>query len=418
MMSTLRTYSDVLQLRTETIRALLSTDQGIAWAVKMFFVVLLVAGLGTWFGLTVIRRQLTLVEKIDTGVAVAQQTTNAVTNAVAGLTSGDTSQVPQLVTEAVQAQVAPVLGQLQGAAQGLAGSSPQVQQLLQQGTVSVEQISRVVDEVSVSPEQLSQLVDRANATPAEIDSLLQRAGISRAELDQARATLGAAAGTAMAELQPLITRIGMTEDQLRGLLGQLSATPEQLNRLLKGLDVKPAELGDQLAQAGVTTAELDGLVGTVRTAAENVQPPLGSRLSDAVRLGGEWLSSPMVFMADWFLFILVLMLVAKALGGRATLPQHLAAAALATAPAFLLIGSFIPPLAAGMSLSLALAIHALGRVLGLIGIAWCVILLIKTIATAHGFTLWRSTGAIVLTVLGMFVLLPLLGLWVAGFLVF
>jgi hypothetical protein len=417
-MSTLRTYSDVLQLRTETIRALLSTDQGIAWAVKMFFVVLLVAGLGTWFGLTIISRQMTLVEKIDTGVAAAQRTSNAITNAVAGLARGDTSQVPELVVGAVQEQVAPVLGQLQGALQGLAGSSPRVQQLLQQERITVEQVSQAIDEVEISAEQLSQLVDRANATSAEVDSLLQKAGITRAELDQARATLSAAAGTAMAELQPLIARIGMTEDQLRGLLDQLSATPEQLNQLLKGLSVKPAELGDQLAEAGVTTAELDGLVGTVRTAAENAQPPLGPRPSSAVRLGGEWLSTPMVFMADWFLFILVLMLVAKALGGRATLPQHLAAAALAAAPAFLLIGSFIPPLAAGMSLSLALAIRSLGRVLGLIGIVWCVVVLVKTMATAHGFSLWRSTGAIVLTALGMFVLLPLLGLWVAGFLVF
>jgi hypothetical protein len=275
-----------------------------------------------------------------------------------------------------------------------------------------------VDQVAVSPEQLSQLVERANATPEQVQSLLQRAGITQAELDQARASLGAAAGTAMAELRPLIDRIGMTEDQLRSLLGQLSATPEQLNRLLQGLNVKPAELGASMAELGVSAAEVEGVVSTVRTAAESAEPPLGVRLSDSIRLFGEWLSSPMILMADWILFMLVLMLVAKALGGRATLPQHLAAAALAAAPAILLIGYFIPPLAGGMSLSLALAIRSLGRVLGLIGIAWCVILLIKTIATAHGFTMWRSTGAIALAALLMFAVLPLLGLLGAGSLLF
>lgn len=417
-MGNFRTYSDVLQLRTETIQALLNTDRGIAWSVKMFFVVALIAGLGALLGLTVISRQFTLVEKIDTGVAVAQRTSAAVTNAVAGLARGDASELPTLLTETVVEQAAPVIGQLQGAVQGLAGSSPRVQQLLQQGTVTVEQVSQVVDEVAISPEQLSQLVERANATPEQVQSLMQRAGVTQAELDQARASLGAAAGTAMAELRPLIDRIGMTEDQLRGALSQLSATPEQLNRLLQGLNVKPAELGAEMAELGVSADEVEGVVSTVRTAAESAEPPLGVRLSDSIRLFGEWLSSPMILMADWILFILVLMLVAKALGGRATLPQHLAAAALAAAPAILLIGYFIPPLAGGMSLSLALAIRSLGRVLGLIGVAWCVILLIKTVATAHGFTMWRSTGAIALAALVMFAALPLLGLLGAGSLLF
>ena len=51
MKNALRTYSQILQLRGDTIHTLLQSDQGIAFAVKLFLIVSLIAGLGMWAGL-------------------------------------------------------------------------------------------------------------------------------------------------------------------------------------------------------------------------------------------------------------------------------------------------------------------------------------------------------------------------------
>ncbi|MFO7635046.1 MAG: hypothetical protein R6W76_21035, partial [Caldilinea sp.] len=65
MRDTLRTYSQILQLRGDAIHALLQTEQGIAFTLKLFLAVSLIAGLGMWAGLPAALRTPTMVERFD-----------------------------------------------------------------------------------------------------------------------------------------------------------------------------------------------------------------------------------------------------------------------------------------------------------------------------------------------------------------
>ena len=77
------------------------------------------------------------------------------------------------------------------------------------------------------------------------------------------------------------------------------------------------------------------------------------------------------YAADWMLFVLALLLVAKSLGGRATLNQHLGAVALSAAPAILFLLVYAPDLGDVASAPTAAALHYTGRILALVGVVWC-----------------------------------------------
>ena len=113
---------------------------------------------------------------------------------------------------------------------------------------------------------------------------------------------------------------------------------------------------------------------------------------------------------------LALLAVTKLLGGRATLPKHLAAVALAAAPLVLLIGLYIPDLAGVLTIPMAGAIHYYARILALIGLVWAGLLLLRTISLAHEISVWRTFGAITLTWVVLYVLVPLAGIFLTGYL--
>ena len=101
--------------------------------------------------------------------------------------------------------------------------------------------------------------------------------------------------------------------------------------------------------------------------------------------------------------MLVLLVVARSFGGKATVGEHVGAAALAVAPAVLLLGAYIPDMTGTVSAPVAVAIATFGRVVALVGIVWCVAVLIKTMATAHNFGMWKSIGAVALTIVVIYV---------------
>jgi hypothetical protein len=148
-----------------------------------------------------------------------------------------------------------------------------------------------------------------------------------------------------------------------------------------------------------------------------MEPPLGERPSRTIRLGGAWLASPLHYAADWVLFVFVLLLAAKSVGGRATLPQHLGAVALSAAPAIFFLFAYAPYLGDVLPAPTAVAVHETGRILALIGVVWCGALLLKAISVAHGFGMWKSVGVVLLALFAMYVLAPLALLLSAGFLV-
>jgi hypothetical protein len=134
-----------------------------------------------------------------------------------------------------------------------------------------------------------------------------------------------------------------------------------------------------------------------------------------IRLFGQWISVPLAIMAQWLPLVLVAMLVAKLLGGRATLSQHLTAVLLSTAPLVLLLPSYIPYLGSVMPITFSYGIALFANIIALVGFAWAALILIKGLALAHEFSWARATAVLVLSWLAFYVLLPLAGILIGGF---
>ena len=95
-----------------------------------------------------------------------------------------------------------------------------------------------------------------------------------------------------------------------------------LNNSIPGVNVPPrlsATVGEASIAAGET---INAILATFEAEAELLQPPLGTTASRIFRQFGRWISTPFAIMADYLGIALASMLVAKLLGGRATLSQH------------------------------------------------------------------------------------------------
>ncbi|MBK8048464.1 MAG: hypothetical protein IPK16_15910 [Anaerolineales bacterium] len=145
MKSAFRTYSDVLLFRSDVIRTLLASPRGIAYALKLFVIVLLIAGLGVWFGLPNSLAQPTLSESADRLISSARDTGQAVVApVVAALTSGKIEAASQAVVSKVQETVNPIVTQLNTLFGGLIAGADTVDRLLQKSSVTADEIERVV----------------------------------------------------------------------------------------------------------------------------------------------------------------------------------------------------------------------------------------------------------------------------------
>ncbi len=112
-----------------------------------------------------------------------------------------------------------------------------------------------------------------------------------------------------------------------------------------------------------------------------LKTPLPKFLSVIFEFAGDFLSTPWGRMARWMGYTLLVLLVAKLLGGRATLPQMLGATAVYIIPHILGIFSFIP---------------CLGGLLGLMAMLWGIAIYIKAVAVANDFSAGRAATATVI----------------------
>ena len=420
MKNALRTYSQILQLRSDTIHILLQSDQGIAFAVKLFLIVSLIAGLGMWAGLPSALRTPTLVERFDGVIEEVRETVAAVVAAIESTVAAMEGQIEQAVDTAAaefDRRFGGVIAQASALFDRFASPQMRLTRLLEQRTVTVGEIEEVVAQAPPTPEQMSRLLTRAAASEAETGRLLRLAGLTAEQLAAARAAEQAQTDAAMAELQPLLDQIDMSQSEFDALLAQIPATPVQVNDWIKALSTTPEAVGSLLARIKATPERLNELVAQTRAEVVKIEPALGERPSRVIRLGGAWLASPLHYAADWMLFVLALLLVAKSVGGRATVNQHLGAVALSAAPAVLFLFVYAPDLSDVLLAPSAVAIHYTGRILALIGVLWCGALLLKAVGVAHGFGMWKSFGVALLTWVAMYVVAPLAVALATGFLV-
>jgi len=174
------------------------------------------------------------------------------------------------------------------------------------------------------------------------------------------------------------------------------------------------DLADAIGSASEAVGEtINDLLLTAENEAEALSPPLGTRLSRVLRQFGRWISVPFAILSNWLLLVLVAMLVAKMLGGRAALSQHMTAVLLAAAPLVLLLPSFIPYLGGIMPITFAYGIGLFSRIIALVGYAWALLILIKGLSLAHEFSWWRSASVMAVSWFVLYALLPLAGLLTA-----
>jgi len=419
MKTALRTYSQILQLRGETIHELLQSDPGIAFAMKLFLVVSLVAGLGFWFGVPAALNTPTAVERFDQFVAEARETVVFVATAfeaAIATVQGEYEKAVSAVSAEFERRFSGVAGQFNQFVARFAGTQAQLDRLLERTSATVAEVEAAVSRIKPTPEQMDRLLRIAQATELETERLLSLAGIAPTELAAVRADGQAQADAAMAELQPMLDKLDMTRAQFDAILAHLSATPERVNHWITSLSTTPAWVGDLLAALSATPDLLNALAAQIRAELVKMEPPLGERPSRILRLGGQWIAAPLHYAADWLLFVLVLLVVAKSLGGKATLPQHLGAAALSAAPAIFFLFAYAPDMSDVLSVPVAAAIHYTGRILALIGVIWCGALLLKTLSVAHGLGMWKSVGVVALTWLALYGVLPVATILATGFL--
>lgn len=420
MKDALHTYSQILQLRGDVIRTLLQSDQGIAFTVKLFLVVSLIAGLGTWFGLPSALRTPTLVERFDAVIEDMRETVIAITAAVESTVVAIEGNIEEAVTTAAaefDRRFGVILAQAGALFDRFASPPMRLNRLLERRTVTVREIEEVVVQATPTPSQLSLLLARAGASEAETQRLLRLTGITAEQLAAAQATEQAQHDAVMAELQPLLDQLEMSQEEFDAMLAQFSATPEQVNAWIKALSTTPEAVGRLLARIKATPARLNELAAQARAEVVKIEPALGERPSRVIRLGGAWLAAPLHYAADWMLFVLALLVVAKSVGGRATVHQHLGAVALSAAPAVLFLFAYAPDMADVLSAPSAAALHYTGRILALIGVIWCGALLLRAISVAHGFGMWKSVGVVLLTWVAMYIVTPLAVVLATGFLI-
>jgi hypothetical protein len=108
--------------------------------------------------------------------------------------------------------------------------------------------------------------------------------------------------------------------------------------------------------------------------------PVGRVLNDL----GAFLSLPFSRMAGWIGYTVWVLLIAKLLGGRATVSQMLGATAFYAVPHVLGILDFVP---------------CLGGILGLVATAWGIAIYVKAVAVANDFGIGRAIAATVVPAL-------------------
>ena len=210
MKSAFQTYSAVLQLRADAIRALLASPRGIGFALKLFLIVGLVAGLGRWFAAPALLQQPTLTEQVDNGIEMAQSFVNATGAAVWNqLVETQVLDLPTLVTNQVQNQVDAMIARVSDMTGGLIAPPSPVAQLLRAQVVTPEALQQAVAQDPATPAQLDLLLVRANLPIDQAGAILAAAKVTAQQVEMARAirlaTTAADDATALAQIKPLTT---------------------------------------------------------------------------------------------------------------------------------------------------------------------------------------------------------------------
>lgn len=411
MKHALHIYSDILILRDGTYRALKRSPGAPAYVVLMFLAVTLVAGAGKWLALPHALSRPTFAAVIDRAseqvTFLDEQVVPSVQSALDSVTQDNLRTTLADVLPPTVTATAETLANVVNRA-GLTS-----QQLIDLIETTADVPDAVAAELANRPptaDVVRQLLRAAALEPDQLRTILATAALGNAPsvVSEAGGITSVLAGTLLSRvsdrtgLQGLLTTVALTADRMRTIATSLGLDPVTVSRLNARIGAVPQQLQDTL---DIAHREL-----------EVVQPPLGTGVSRFIHFVGDWLSTPFQVAAAYLPLSLVALLVAKMLGGKGTVAQHLFGTALAAAPAFLLFLTFTGDLGNAIALSTQYAIGVAGRILGLIGFAWAFLILIKSLSVAHEFSPWRSAATIGLTYVAIYILVPVLSFLALGYL--
>lgn len=404
MRNALRTWSNVLQLRDDTFQWFKFAPAAVPFAIGMFMVVALIAGFGRWLALPAVLQQPTLAEQIGRVDAVVGRLSNETIPPIySALDSLSRENLSFALNEIFPAGATITAAGLARVIEVTGLDGEQVAALLAQGATVPPAVRERLQTEGVTTDSLTFALEETGVTPEEFGALL--AERAQAQAAEAGVTLeGLAAGLAAggAGVQEALIAIALTPDVIGNTVIQLGLSPEQVQGLKEQIAAVP--------EAG------QGILSSMRGNVEALEPPLGVGFSRFLNLAGQWLSTPFALLAAYLPVALVALLMAKLLGGKATLKQHLVMMSLAIAPAVLLLLTYWvgnPP--TGLTLITATVVRFLSRFLVLVTIVWSLAILLKALAHAHEFSMWRAAGTLALTYVVLYVLLPLTGFFAAAF---
>ena len=196
------------------------------------------------------------------------------------------------------------------------------------------------------------------------------------------------------------------------------AADEGLTRLVIPLGLSEEQIGQTRVFLHELIDDSNEALSGFRILIETVQPPLGTRFSRFTIMVGAWISTPFAIMAQWLPLGFVLLLTMKALGGAATLRQHIVGLLLTGAPLLLLFFTFVPNLEPALPSVYNSACGLFGRILAIIGVSWSALILLKAMSVMHGVSMWRVLAAMALTALLLFVVIRIATAGAVAFVVF
>lgn len=402
MRNALRTWSNVLQLRDDTFQWFKYAPNAVPFAIGMFMVIGLIAGFGRWLALPAVLGQPTLAQQIE-GVSnfVSRFQNEALPPVNQALDKLSAENLSFAIKEVFPAGAAITAGGLARVAEAGGLDGAQVADILaEKATVSEDIRARLVSD-GVTAETLGYAFEQTDVTPEQFaQALSDRARVQAA--DAGITADGLVAGVASGSVGNAALAAVLTPDAIGNAVVQLGLKPEQLQALKEQIAAVP--------EAG------QGILASMQSNVERLEPPLGIGFSRFLNVLGDWVETPFALLAAYLPVALVALLVAKLLGGKATIRQHLVAMSLAIAPAFLLVLIYwVSAPLTGMTIITATVVRFLARVLALVGILWSVAILLKALAHAHEFSMWRAGGTLVLTYAVLYFLVPVTSFLAAAY---
>jgi hypothetical protein len=419
-MSAFRTFSNILQLRTESYVELKQSRRGMRYAVWQLIIVGLVAGLGIWIGLPALLQKPLLSERIaDVAVKVdeveqkvlpvADEYLNAVSQEQLG---AKLAAIVQSGEQATAETLSSLVDQASVSVDSMGEAiTEQAQELSADERVKVQQALDGIKALAaareaVPPAQITQLLSLAKVSASDVvANLKERASGGR--LDQ----LSAQIGQSSPQLEQWLTELGSLGAGLQAQLARAVVLSNTLVQAASRVGLSAEQIATIRADLKTVPETAKALLAKAGAEADRVEPPLGGRPSRVIRMFGEWISTPLQFLAEWAFFALALLAVVKLLGGRGTTRQHVIGMLLASAPLFLLFFTFVPNLSPTMPASFYEAFQVFGRTLGIFGIAWAGLIVLKSMSVTHEIGAWRAAGAIALTWATIHVIAPIVTLF-------